>query len=247
MPEILDREITDNSTPVMERSIPSTPYVASQEKNLQDQTGREKIVIAGVLALVVLFGLVFFLSSRAKPKQRLQQNARFGIQQQKEGSTQSVTPTDQMAPTKDKQDDTVSASDIDHTKDPTRSIGAMQATSAPNSASRTPGAGGNAGNQGDKPQQLGSIPPFQRPILPNGQQQWAPPPYDSQQGQQVAPQQQSMVSPQDIVRQRKEEVSKPSMVFTHRPQPNNSKSVPTSGPTVTNFGLKLVCFSLSPS
>jgi len=203
------------------------------------------LLMIGCAALGVLIVLLFVFSKTADPKKAHSAASKRPSLGQTSGSadqqhSKSITPADQMAPSAPNLDESVTASDIEKTKNP---LGATNQASP--MLSRAPTAGANpdgvllpqgnaaAGSRSGK-QQLGDIPPFQQPPI-NPRPSWTPQPYDGQ-PYSGSTQATTAAMNQEALRASKEEVTKASMVFTQRRQQPVTHAA--AGPAITNFGLE---------
>jgi len=240
------------------QDAPAAPHIP-ESNTRSSQTNKQTLFLVAAMGVLLLFTLVFALSHKGGRKAKTDAKAKPSMGQQlNKPQAANVTPTDEITPPKEKDDDSVSAQDIERTKDPMRRMLANSNSSndPTGSAGTNTSEKASVGNRAGKAQvggtgengnqkQLGSIPPFQQPNFQNnGQQsqQWQPQPY-SQQMAQGAPQgnfQQSSAVTQDIMRERKDQVTKASLTFTRRPQPQpqGAQNGSPQSPTITNFGLR---------
>ena len=260
MSQIIEQDTEKQNEPQVieatsaENSAAPAPHVPD-DKRQATQGNMPKLLLAALGLFLVLLLLVFGLSSKGRQKAKKDGKQRTMTQQTVNQPNSSVTPADQMTPKLDQQEDTLSAQDIERTKDPQRNASPIQANQgsplfgakAPQGADAKKSAPnvevGNA--TGNDPKQLGSIPPFQQPNFQTSQQQWSPQPYNQQAaGQQQPPAQPVMT--QDVIRDRKEQVTKASLLFTRKAQVQQASAATTthggtSGSTVAdfnNFGLR---------
>lgn len=264
MPDIteqLDTERAAGQVPGSEtegQDTTATPYIAPNKPGSSAQTNKQALAMIAILGVVVVLALLFALSHKGQRKARADAKAKAHLGQQVDPSgAANMAPTDEMAPDKQKDDDSVTAQDIERTKDPTgrllsklsssSSSGSAQGLEAgktsvdtKNASEARPGAAQEGVRGSANAKQLSQIPPFQKPDLQNThQQQWQPQPYGQQGTAQATSQQQPQESPQDAMRERKDQVTKASLTFTRRPQPQSQPGGPSQqSPTITNFGLR---------
>jgi hypothetical protein len=226
-----------SSEPESRENAPVQPFVSQAKKAAA--TGSKGIIIFAAAAGLLLLVLMVVGLSTTKSKHRPNNEARrvnLGQQADSSEAPKRITPSDQLAPERQNDEDSVTAEDISHTKNSLRMVGeqlmksAAGSSGSANISGRAMNAVADRSTPAGKP--LATIPPFQQPVLATQPQQWTPQPYAGQpyatSGQQA--------NTQELLRLAKEEVTKPSMVFTLKRQQATVQAA--AGPAITNFGLE---------